>query len=1704
MELQNNSVEFTLKRDFQKLINKRIEVLRLKLLDFTRRNPLISTKFSDRSNSFLRIVDCVPELLLQFLLDNDMRVVSLPSLGIEPEDEKSREFQDALTEARINDEVYLNSLEAINQESDEAPELLAQTERQLKDRVRQKLNMPFRQTKDNLSLQQHAKNHGISTNYDLPLKVKTQNNQDIQTLLLPDVLERRLNALLTKENSWKEETGISVLHIAFGFLEWEDGNNSSNLFSPLILIPLKLEKKRTKNGLEFWVGCDEAEPQENKILAEKLRLELNIILPEYTGQLEEYFKVLAKQKPKNITWNVRRWVTIGVFPSARLAMYNDLDTNSYDFASHSIVSTLIGGSNLEYGTFLPFAEEYNVDEPEIEDRVPYLITDADASQFSTIVDIVNGKNLAVEGPPGTGKSQTIVNTIASVLAAGKKVLFVAEKSAALAVVRSRLEAFGFGNFLLTLEANRSSKELVISSIRDRMEMKPCLDPRELDHEIKRFKEARDKLRYYVDTLSTTYGTTDFTIHHILGCSIKFNDFINSLDENIKKYCIPDIKKISKNNLQHILSKCKQIEDACLEIVNNAGYWNIIKLPNIDRFTADELIARAEETGKLFFELSEIRQKLLSFKVDSAIKIEVLKDIKQTIQALPNYNISHSDIEVAIKLTSAEKIEIVKDYLNTTKSWKINRDHILQYVNGELNTCTLEKLKLIKQLLHKYEINSLQDQILQEVITKNKKLLDDVSAVKCISNNVLKISEIFSSISIFDLFKVIELLSRFSRAALALRHEKLNDISLQIFLAKQINKGLVLRERRDSLNEYFILASLPEPEIIAKYAYILSNSHTFSFLNTNYREAKRFYRSVAKGNNFSKADSIAKLKDLDQWARDLKNYLENEAFKNILGLHFDGIDTDFHSFQEVIDFFKSVDQMFSDQDYLEVKHFLKYGDIQQMQSLQVPEYKCISQEIFNLKLLDIEQHVNYFERTVEECKADIKYLQELKLILAKPEETTRDKIIGLCTGLEHLLQTRDRLRENKDLEDIFGNAFQAEETNEDRFQESLLLANNLIKLNEADKNFFLYCIRDGILEELKLIISEILHSNHKAYSSLQILSKKTKTSPDEWLRDKSYIEFAEFMRLAAKDKSGLISYSRFLGIKNRLIPEGYNSFIEAILSSKQANNTLCNVVEALIMHKMAREVYAEHGNILVAYNGATLNCLRKDLQEADRKIIELSRQRLQSKLFYQACPPMGYGYGRKSDYTEMALLKSEISKKQRYLPVRSITKKATLSLLELKPCWLLSPLAVAQYLSKEGTEFDLVIIDEGSQMPPEDAIVALVRAKQAMIVGDTNQLSPTSFFRKMVEDDEMDEDHKVTEESILEMANLSFKPIRRLRWHYRSKHPGLISFSNKHIYNEDLVIFPSVQDNCPKMGVHYVKVDGVYSCGSNPQEAKIVVDSIIDFMKKEQGRSLGVVSLNQKQRDVLIEEIIFAEKQHQHVKEYIDKWKQEKDGLEPFFIKNLENVQGDERDVIFISTVYGPEKAGIPVMQRFGPINGIAGKRRLNVLLSRAKERIVTFSSMTASDIKIEGDGNPGVYMFKCWLEYAASGILESGNYIKKEPDSEFEEHVIRQINSIGCEAFPQIGVKGFSIDIGVKHPDWPHGFIMGIECDGAAYHSSRSARDRDRLRQEILEGLGWYLYRIWSTDWFEDPGLETKKLRQVITQRLVDLKRLNASNLIST
>jgi superfamily I DNA and/or RNA helicase/very-short-patch-repair endonuclease len=469
-------------------------------------------------------------------------------------------------------------------------------------------------------------------------------------------------------------------------------------------------------------------------------------------------------------------------------------------------------------------------------------------------------------------------------------------------------------------------------------------------------------------------------------------------------------------------------------------------------------------------------------------------------------------------------------------------------------------------------------------------------------------------------------------------------------------------------------------------------------------------------------------------------------------------------------------------------------------------------------------------------------------------------------------------------------------------------------------------------------------------------------------------------------------------------------------------------------------------------------------------------------------PEGNGKGRVGEYTELSLIRHEIGKKSRHCKTRELMGRAGNAVQALKPCFLMSPLSLARYLPAGGIEFDMVIMDEASQIKPEDAIGAILRAKQLVVVGDPKQLPPTSFFDSI--DDEIDDDDATqfdNAESVLEVAQRSFQPYRRLRWHYRSQHENLIQFSNVKFYDEDLVVFPSPSSTMCSLGVVYHHVEGA-TCvkGENLREAQRIVERIVEHAKQRTGESLGVATFNKKQTEMIDTLVLKA---CESDPEFAMLYTTMREGDDGFFVKNLENIQGDERDVIFISYTYGRGPTSTAVAQRFGPINTAMGWRRLNVMVTRARKRMEVFSSMHPSDIHGGPDKSRGVNAYRDFLEYASQGLLrETGSESGREPGSPFEESVAKVVESYGLEAVFQVGVAGYFIDIGVRRRQGDRSYLLGIECDGATYHSSRSARDRDRLREEIIQGRGWDLYRIWSTDWFLNQKAEEERLVKRLQQ----------------
>lgn len=450
----------------------------------------------------------------------------------------------------------------------------------------------------------------------------------------------------------------------------------------------------------------------------------------------------------------------------------------------------------------------------------------------------------------------------------------------------------------------------------------------------------------------------------------------------------------------------------------------------------------------------------------------------------------------------------------------------------------------------------------------------------------------------------------------------------------------------------------------------------------------------------------------------------------------------------------------------------------------------------------------------------------------------------------------------------------------------------------------------------------------------------------------------------------------------------------------------------------------------------------------------------------------------------------LSQKAPRIKLRELIKKSSQALLDMKPCFIMSPTALSELVAAKENFFDLLIIDEASQMRMENSISALARSKQCVIVGDLQQLPPGRQFEIIDEDDDEDED--LIEESILDRASSRFRPNRMLKWHYRSRHHSLIDFSNHHFYENKLVIPPSP---ITKSAVISNKVESFYKGKINVQEKDALIKYLINFMKNnirkdendKEAKSCLIVTMNIFQKESIEDDINKKRIEYPEIDDYENSWV----GTgEEFTIKNLENVQGDERDVIFVSTVYGPDGPGASTRQNFGQINQSGGQRRLNVLFTRAKKELHLYTSMNPRDIQTEGRPE-GCQIFSAYLEYAKTGRIETGDVnTDREPPTDFQIFVGEGIKKMGYDITHEVGVSGFFIDIGVKHKSFPDGFILGVECDGRAYHSSKSARDRDILRQEILEGLGWNIYRIWSTDWFKDPQGELVKLDRHIKKLL--------------
>ncbi|WP_407412675.1 DUF3320 domain-containing protein [Methanobrevibacter sp.] len=567
-------------------------------------------------------------------------------------------------------------------------------------------------------------------------------------------------------------------------------------------------------------------------------------------------------------------------------------------------------------------------------------------------------------------------------------------------------------------------------------------------------------------------------------------------------------------------------------------------------------------------------------------------------------------------------------------------------------------------------------------------------------------------------------------------------------------------------------------------------------------------------------------------------------------------------------------------------------------------------------------------------------------------------------------------------------------------------------------------------------------------------------------------------------SSLHLWSQYLNTKNALKTSNARMFVDSIEKRNIKKEDIEALVEGNFADSLLNILFVENHELATFVGELHENRIR-EFKDLDKKILVLNRKRIFQKL--NSNIPKIFGG---TENPQAKILAGEFTRKSGHMPVRKLLEKAGGMIKQIKPCFMMSPLSIAQYLdpTNEELQFDVVIFDEASQVKPEDALGAFMRGKTAVVMGDTQQLPPTSFFDQMSDaDSDEEEATSLDMESILHLCKLSF-PVKMLKWHYRSRHESLISVSNREFYDDDLLVYPSPSHNDPELGLkfHY-NPNTAYARGSssaNPLEAGDVVEEIFNhFEKYGDTKSLGVGTFSVAQKNAILEALEVKRKQHPEYEPLFSDNKEER-----FFVKNLETIQGDERDVILISVGYGYDE-NRKMSLNFGPLNQDGGERRLNVLITRAREKCVVFSNFKAYDMHLTANPPYGVKALKEFLAYAENLTLgtQQAEAYSKEP---FEDAIASFLEENGYTVDRQIGCAGFRVDLAIVDDENPGKYILGITTDGKMYSSSKVARDRDRLREQVLTGLGWKLYHLWSTDWYRNRDLGRKKLLENVEKSI--------------
>ncbi|MEV4952462.1 DUF3320 domain-containing protein [Paenarthrobacter nitroguajacolicus] len=1494
--------------------------------------------------------------------------------------------------------------------------------------------------------------------------------------------------LMRKASAEFLDRGLSVLYMAFGLLDWRDVDDTP-MVSPLLLVPVQLLPEGPKGTPRITEGEDE--PVLNPALSLRLK-EFGIEFPgaeDIDGlSVSETLAAIreALEKNKSFTgWSLREITYLATFSFAKEAMFKDLLDNEAKILEHPIVRAIATSDPSQQSPEFQFdpIDHSDVDRLAPPEVTP-LVLDADSSQRAAVAAALAGKTFVMDGPPGTGKSQTIANMIGALLHAGRTVLFVSEKIAALDVVRNRLAAAGLDSYLLELHSHKSSRKEVATELLKTLDSvaKPPAAMTTLARQ--GVKERREQLNDYAAAMNEVRTPLNMSLHQVLGVYANLSTVAIA---PVPERAPTDLTEAEYLHIQEVLAKLVRAWRPAAQ--GGSFLWREV----IDDQSLEVRLYQAESA------LEELSGTVaLNSALVDAFNLTKPSDTPRLVELIEHQHRPHPSAVMEQWLTadSTESLTSIRAdlgrqlaHLNDAEEKVIQSAGVPwtalplpEAVPASPAPVSVSPFPVDLETVSGSDLTATADLFESQANLLGERTLALSSLATSLGlPPVTMFADVNRTIRIIDLHKQGTRPDRrwFSPSGLAEARAAATALREHI---------IALNGAEAKASSVFTPEALEAP--LAELKDRFTNLHKgLRKLSGNYRTDKKTVAGLLT-NATDVKDGIGRLSDAIAWGETSKNFdhfalIHAETF----GAHWAGRETNFESLSAA---FSVVEEVLTLTDHNVPAPILNY--------LTTSETHHAHQAVADATRADIDE----WKRGLQPSPA----LAGRPELILEPighavdwlrghvgpmrQAAARVSAVGSITGKSH------SIAEVNELLELVENARHATEALHAAAPDYRAMLGVYFNFRESDIETLDEAI-DWTLELRSLATGPLTPRQVKTLAE-SIPVSTMGTAYEKWMQTQDRLiqafatsrhselteEFDDFhnaLELIAALRADTVGQQEWFDYQRayrELALRDLDTAVDFCIEQRLTEHDVPNVVKRALLRGWSDAVI-QGDERLRPLLATDREALVDEYRTLDRDLIRAST----ADIIFAANTrrPVNTTMG------EPAVIRREGGKQKKHRPVRelmSMTRNVTPS---IKPVFMMSPLAVSQYLPSD-MEFDVVIFDEASQVTPGDAINCIYRGKSLILAGDDKQLPPTSFFERIADDDDEDETDVKDFQSVLELAKASgaFNNLG-LRWHYRSRHEDLIAFSNYKFYEGKLVTFPSAHAEGDDVGVEFFHAHGMYRRGGgayNPVEAAKVAERVIEHFTKRPDLTLGVVTFSVAQADA-VQDAIDEARTHRRD---LDRFFETEDRLNGFFIRALEQVQGDERDVIIFSVGYGPDEAG-KISTNFGALNKDKGWRRLNVGITRARQRVEVVASMHAG--QIPPSTNENVEYFRAYLDYAEKGpqtLAIPYSSTGLEPESPFEESVIAALQSWGHTVEPQVGAAGFRIDIGIRHPAYPGMFALGIECDGYQYHSAPSARDRDRLRDQVLTGLGWRLHRIWGTAWYRDRATEEQRLRAAVQEAI--------------